>query len=130
MVHTLRTNYAWKDEYIVDKVEERGMRWLQEQFKLCKEGELEEWKIFKLMLPIARTPLSKKAGRAMMNTEKKLDRALVQAITPWKDLHAERRRMMKEKYGIESGEIAIVDTGDGVASALRGDDENIRIVKG
>lgn len=130
MVHTLRTNYGWKDEYMVDKIEERGMGWLFEQYKICKENELSDWRILKSVLPIARTPLSKKSGRAMSKHERELDKTLVASLCPWKDVHAERVRMYKEKYGIESGEIAIVDTGDGVANSLKGDDENIRIVRG
>lgn len=100
-----------------------------EQYKLCKESELDDWRVFKSILPIARTPLSKKSGRAMMKHEKQMDKILIQALTPWKDLHAERKRMYKKKYGLESGEIAIVDSGDGVAEKLKGDDD-YRIVRG
>lgn len=83
------------------------------------------------MIPTARTPLSSKVGKAMGKVEKELRGNLLSIFTPWKNAHEERRKAFENKYGIKSGEIAIVlgDGEGGLGKALAGKND-VKIVKG
>jgi hypothetical protein len=107
---------------------EFGFLWLQDQYRLCKEAELQDWNILSSIIPLARTPMSKEGGRAMEKASKKLSKMLMEALTPWINAHEERRKEYMRKYGVRPGEIVILDSGDGVAQHLKNKDT--RIIKG
>ena len=81
---------------------------MHKQFRYCKEDEFQSWSIMMNIVPFARTPLSKDTGKAMHRAETDFRKSLMGGITPWRNAHEERRKQYKKKYGIESGEIAIV----------------------
>jgi len=129
-MHTIRKVYGWKDEDILDMVEEEGMGWLNKQYRFCKEDELQNWTIQMNIIPFARTPWSKAGGKAMNKAEKEFRTSLMSAFTPWKNAHEERRKAYKKKYGIGAGEIAIV-YGAGEAGLARSvANKDTKIVKG
>jgi len=107
-MHTLRKAYQWSDKYIFDVVEDRGIDWITEQYRYIKEDELQKWTIMMNIVPFARTPLTKKGGKAMVEAERNFGQALMKAITPWKNAHEERKKRFERKYGVKPGEIAIV----------------------
>jgi len=72
--------------------------------------------------------MTKEGGRAMAKASKQLEKMLIGALTPWANAHEKRREYYKKKYGIVSGEIAIIDSGDGVAQQLNA--KGVRVVKG
>jgi len=131
VIHTLRKAYGWTDEYFFDKVEELGLDWIVEQFRWVKEDDSLKWNMLLNIIPVARTPLSKEVGSAMNKSEKSIRKHILEAFTPWKSAHEERRKMFESKYGIKSGEMAIV-YGAGEAGLAKdlAKDSGVRIVKG
>ena len=82
------------------------------------------------IVPFARTPLSKKVGKSMIDSEKHFAEALMRAFTPWKNAHEERKKRFERQYGVKPGEIAIV-YGKGEAAIARSlANENTKLVKG
>lgn len=80
--------------------------------------------------PFGRTPWSKAGGKAMAKAEKEFRVSLMSAFTPWKNAHEERRKAYRRKYGIKSGEIAVV-YGAGEADLAKSvANKGTKIVKG
>ena len=106
------------------------MKWLNQQYRFCKEDEFQSWNVYMNIIPFARTPWSKAGGKAMIRAEKDFRTSLMAVFTPWKNAHEERKKAYKKKYGIESGEIAVVyGTGEiGVAKSIA--NKGTKIVKG
>ena len=131
IIHTLRKNYGWDDDTIIDLVEEHGLVWLSDQYRYCKEDEVQYWNLHLNVIQFAKTPDSRKGANIMVKAERELRDNILRAFAPWRNAHEERRKAFERKHGVKAGEIVIVaGAGEaGLAKELAGDD-NIRIVKG
>lgn len=127
MLHELRKNYGWTDEYILDHIEVYGGEWLTEQYQLCREGLQQEITLLANVLPMARTPMGKKAASAMKRMIKDIQNT-INNIAPWsrrKKYEAKKRALKRQ--GVKPGEMVVV-LGPGERSDL-GLYEGAKIVK-
>lgn len=60
------------------------------------------------LMPIARTPMDKKSGKALVNYYKDVTR-MIDRLTPWKKHEKyERRRRQLARMGVKPGEIVVI----------------------
>ena len=127
----MRKTYGWKEEYMIDLIESKGIGWLNKQFRFIREDEYTKWNIIMNIIPIARTPLSKQVGKSLTKADRQIRENLMRMFTPWKNAHEERRKAFQAKYGIKPGEIVVIESSGeaGLGRAIAGDN-TVKIVKG
>jgi hypothetical protein len=100
----LRSAYGYTDEQILNHIIEYGTKWIEEAIgfivddqKREMEQDVERTRWLIHALPLARTPMDKKGGRAMTQYSKRLLNALDEAL-PWKakEKHDAIRKRLKE----------------------------------
>jgi len=106
----VRSVYGWTDDYILDNVEVYGIGWLEEAYKMCREGKQEYYRVMSVLFPLARTAMDRKSGRAMSKYAKQIKKYLVQ-FAPWKKLDAYRAKKRLKSKGLaklKPGEMAVM----------------------
>lgn len=82
-----------------------GMGWLEQQYKLCMEGMRFDYAILTQVIPLARTPMDKKSGKAMEKFAKDVQKALSRILTPWED---ELKNRMRRHGNVNPGEVTVI----------------------
>lgn len=102
-------------------VEKRGMRWLEESVKYVIEDKRNQYLALLQMMPIARSTMDSKSGRAMQKYYKDVAKNF-ENMTPWDTKN--KRRVARTKNGkkLEPGKLVVqLDSGD---------DPNLALFKG
>ena len=108
MIHEVRSNYGWTDDYILDNTEVYGTEWLKKNWELCREGFRDKASLLSMLIPMARTPMDKKSARGMQTYAKSVQKSL-DSIAPWSGNSRYRNRKRAfEKKGIKPGEMVVV----------------------
>lgn len=86
-----------------------GAEWLEQQYRLCMEGKYLDASILMQVVPLARTPMDKKGGRAMQKYYKDVNKSLRRSLIPWEERRADAMRRAA-KYGgkVKPGEVTVI----------------------
>ena len=93
--HKIRSAYGFTDKQILEHISEYGESWAIDSYRLIMEDEHRYWQTQLTIVQAARTPMSKKGGKAITKYVKDLRKALEQTFTPW--IVAERRAAIRKR---------------------------------
>jgi len=96
--HKIRNNYGFTDEQILDHIQQYGQEWAVESYEFIMEDENTFWQLLTSVAPIARSPMSKKAGKELLRYTKTIRKEIAKALAPWLEerrIQAVRERLAK-----------------------------------
>jgi len=93
MKHQIRQAYGFTDEQIYEHIATDGEDWAIEAYEFIMEDRNTYWQMMTAVLPVARTPMDKKGGKALQRYTKQLRLALEKSFAPW----INQRRIAKIK---------------------------------
>ena len=103
-----------------------GVGWLEDTWRMIREDEINEFKMLKLLIPLARTAMDKNTAQGLDRYGKSIDRMFETAL-PWRPAQGRRERLFR-RGGLQSGEVAVVlDAGDDPNNPLFKD---VKVIKG
>lgn len=75
-------------------------------WKFIREDKADHYKTMAALIPLGRTPMDKRGGKALTKYQRDIERSL-NALTPWRNKHsALRERLLRQ--GVKPGEIVVV----------------------
>jgi len=88
-----------------------GVGWLEDTWRMIREDEINQFKMLKLLIPLARSTMDKNAAQGLDRYSRSIDRLFDSAL-PWRPAQSRRERLFRSGK-LKSGEVAVIlDAGD------------------
>lgn len=81
---------------------------------MIMEDEAQSWQLLLAMIPMARTPMSKKAGKVIQRAIKQISKSVEKTFTPW----VEKERIERIRERLKRPPVGIVYNEDGSVADL------------
>ena len=115
--HVIRSAYGYTDRQILDHIVEYGGRWAIDAYRMIQDDKNLEAQMLISIMPVARSPQTKKGGREMSRYIKDLRRGIERGLSPWVEqerIKAIKERMKKEPHSMmydDSGNLIDLENG-------------------